>query len=154
MTTCTRILEFDAAHRVLRHESKCATLHGHRYKVEITCSARKLDDVGRVIDFGVIKQKVGTWIDDHWDHTTLVNAEDVDLLEWCDLQAQGPHGNRAPYVFPCEPTAENIAARLLHQAQLLIGRDGLDVIHVRCWETPNCYADAHPPDMLAPGNLP
>ena len=34
MITCTRRIEFDAAHRILNHESKCKMLHGHRYVVE------------------------------------------------------------------------------------------------------------------------
>jgi 6-pyruvoyl-tetrahydropterin synthase len=32
MPQCTRVMTFDAAHRVLRHESKCASLHGHTYR--------------------------------------------------------------------------------------------------------------------------
>jgi 6-pyruvoyltetrahydropterin/6-carboxytetrahydropterin synthase len=76
-----RRLEWDAAHRVLRHESKCATLHGHRYIALVTCSAPELDACGRVIDFGVVKEVVGLWIDDNWDHTTLVNRDDHDLIE-------------------------------------------------------------------------
>lgn len=142
MTTCTRYLEFDAAHRVMRHESKCATLHGHRYKVAVCCQAPKLDDVGRVVDFGVVKAKVGAWIDEHWDHTTIANEADVNLLSF--VEDEHATGKRAPFVFPGEPTAENMAMYLLHKAQELLGDDsGLTVVHVRVWETPNCYADAH-----------
>ena len=43
--TCTRLLAWDAAHRIPRHESKCAALHGHRYTAEITCAAEALDDI-------------------------------------------------------------------------------------------------------------
>ena len=32
--TCTRRIEFDAAHRVMGHEGKCKHLHGHRYALE------------------------------------------------------------------------------------------------------------------------
>jgi len=142
MKTCTRILEFDAAHRVMRHESKCATLHGHRYKVEITCAADELDEVGRVIDFGVVKLKVGGWLDTRWDHTTIVNQDDSPLLDWT-MRDHKVCGKRQPYIFPGEPTAENMAAHLLDIAQELIGNEGLRVVHVRVWETPNCYADAH-----------
>ena len=58
MITCTRRLEWDAMHRIPRHESKCAAFHGHRYAAEITCSAPELDDLGRVVDFGVVAQRV------------------------------------------------------------------------------------------------
>ena len=40
------------------HESKCAHLHGHNYKFEFHCTAGSLDNVGRVIDFSDIKEKL------------------------------------------------------------------------------------------------
>jgi len=137
---CTRLLEFDAAHRVMRHESKCATLHGHRYKVEVTCEAAELDYVGRVVDFGMIKSTFGKWLDDNMDHTTIVNEADNDLLTWT-ANDHRERGKRAPYVFPGEPTAENLAKHLLEKADDLLGKGGLRVCKVRVWETPNCYAD-------------
>lgn len=142
--SATRKIAWDAAHRVLRHESKCGTLHGHRYVAEITCEAVQLDDVGRVIDFGVVKEIIGKWVDDHFDHTTLVNPEDLRLLAWCVEDAKN-HGKRLPYVMPGEPTAENIAAFLLTKGQALLdaaGSNHITVTHVRVWETTNCYADA------------
>ena len=56
--TCTRRLCFEAGHRVYGHESKCANLHGHSYKVErgLRSGAGR---VGRVIDFSVLKEKIG-----------------------------------------------------------------------------------------------
>jgi 6-pyruvoyltetrahydropterin/6-carboxytetrahydropterin synthase len=133
-------LEWDAAHRVLRHESKCANLHGHRYKAEITCAA-KLDPLGRVVDFGRVKEIVGTWIDDNWDHTTLANEEDAVLISFVEDQGLG----RNVYTFEGEPTAENIALALLQISQSLLDAAGVRVRveRVRVHETPNCWADAH-----------
>ncbi len=135
--TCTRRLEWDAAHRVLRHESKCASLHGHRYVAEITCQAPKLDPVGRVVDFGVIKEVVGKWIDDNWDHTTLYNDEDTALADFVAAQ-----GKRPGYRFFGEPTAENIASELLLVTQRLLRDAGsaVTVTNVKIFETPNCSA--------------
>lgn len=133
-------MEWDAAHRVLRHESKCSTLHGHRYVAEITIEAAKLDAVGRVIDFAVVKERVGRWIDDHWDHTTLVNVDDANLKAFC-LGEHREAGKKRPFLFDGEPTAEIIAAKLLDVAQDLIGED-LTVTNVRIYETPNCFAEA------------
>lgn len=142
--SATRKVAWDAAHRVLRHESKCGTLHGHRYVAEITCEANELDAVGRVIDFGVMKTVIGAWVDEHWDHTTLVGCQDASLLEWCVDEAKRL-GKRLPYVLESEPTAENIAAALLRKGQQLLDDAGFDhirVVKVRVWETTNCYADA------------
>ena len=138
MMTITRRLEWDAAHRVLRHESKCSTLHGHRYAALLTVSAPELDPCGRVIDFGVVRERVGTWIDANWDHTTLVNRADENLLLFCDRDHIA--GKRSPYVFEGEPTAENIAATLLAIARALLEGTGVRVDAVTVYETPNCSA--------------
>jgi 6-pyruvoyltetrahydropterin/6-carboxytetrahydropterin synthase len=135
MRTCTRRLEFDAAHRVARHESKCVNLHGHRYAVELTCDAAKLDDLGRVIDFSVIKAKVGAWIDERWDHGALLSEEDGELIAFC--QAQGWR----VYTMKQNPTAENIAAELWHVATRLLAPEDVFLAKVRVYETPNCWAE-------------
>lgn len=136
-----RKLEFDAAHRVLKHESKCGTLHGHRYTVQLEVSATELDGVGRVIDFGVLKGIVGRWLDDHFDHTTIVNEDDSGLLEFC-LKEHGTLGKKPPYIIHGEPTAENIAKEIFEQAEhLLAGADrAIRVEKVTLYETPNCWA--------------
>lgn len=142
MITCTRVLEFDAGHRVMNHESKCATLHGHRYRVEVTAHGAlggTLDGIGRVIDFSVLKAKVGGWIDSMWDHTTLVFKDDLRTLE--ALQ-QLPRF-KEPWVSPFNPTAENMADYLLRTIcpDVLAGT-GVQVVHIKVWETPNCWAEA------------
>lgn len=160
--TATRRLEFDAAHRVLRHESKCRHLHGHRYKVDLTVGAPELDALGRVVDFGCVKQIVGKWIDDNWDHNILLHPNDPILdcfppatddesermMGGEQQQLASMFGGKPPYLFPAgtNPTAENIAAELHRIAsRLLRQHDGaLLVTRVRVWETPNCYADFTP----------
>lgn len=139
MVTITKRLEWDSAHRVLRHESKCGTLHGHRYAAEIEVAADALDSVGRVVDFGVVKQKVGAWIDEHWDHTTLVNSDDIMLHSFCETEHES-RGKRPPYVFRCEPTAENIAIELYNVAGKLLDGAGVRVIAVTIYETPTARA--------------
>lgn len=138
--TCTRRLEFDAAHRVPRHESKCRTLHGHRYVVEITAQADHggLDACGRVIDFGVLKERVGGWLDREWDHTTLVDGtQDAALADFLDAQGYPKRVVR----LDGPPTAEVMAQVILHRADTLLAGSGVSVVKVRLYETPNCYAE-------------
>lgn len=138
MISCTRRLEFDAAHRVLRHESKCRHLHGHRYRVELTCSAHALDDIGRIIDFGVIKEICGTWLDTYWDHGTILHQEDKELIELCRRNAW------KVYVLPENPTAEVMAHHLLDLFTALLKSKQVTLLKVVVWETPNCWAEATP----------
>lgn len=134
MKRVTRKIEFDAGHRLVGHESKCRNLHGHRYVAEIEVGAEDLDEVGRVIDFGVVKQLVGGWVDEHWDHGMLINVEDKELVELC-RKSGWKH-----YVMCSEPTAENLVvdlfARAVRELPLYV-----KVLSVRLYETPNCWAD-------------
>lgn len=141
MITVTRRLEFDAAHRVLGHEGKCKNLHGHRYVAEIKVWANGLDTLGRVIDFSVIKEKVGKWIDERWDHNVLLNSSDpiahhISMLE---------NEDKSPYLFMSKnPTAENIAKELYEVASHILKSDIIQIKRVRIYETPNCWADYIP----------
>lgn len=144
--TCTRSIEFDAGHRVLNHESKCAHLHGHRYKIMVTAAMDdpdQLDGIGRVIDFGQVKRILGGWIDSNWDHGMLLH-EDDPIAEGLRGMKVGP--DREPqkvWLLPYNPTAENIARYLIEDTCPELFRDsGITIIAVRVWETPNCYADA------------
>lgn len=136
---CTRRLEFDAAHRVKRHESKCKNLHGHRYVVEITVSAPELDALGRVVDFGVMKEKLGSWIDEHWDHQTILWEEDRTLGNAIAGETTQPI-----YYLPYNPTAENMAKYLLEKICPTLFSAPLKVERIKLWETPNCSAEATP----------
>lgn len=153
MPQITRKLEFDSGHRVLNHEGKCANLHGHRYVAEITVSALGLDDIGRVVDFSLIKSLVGKWIDDNWDHNILLNESDPlyqcymnpVLLRHGDggIQAGDVFFNKEPFLIPNgkNPTAEVMAEILFNIACELLIIHGITVERVRLYETPNCWAD-------------
>ncbi len=136
--TCTRRLEFDAAHRVMLHESKCKYLHGHRYVVEASFSANELDALGRVIDFGVIKSRLGKWLDEYFDHNTILHEADSPLGEMIAQQLA-----QNIYYLPYNPTAENIARYLLEEiCPPMFADSAITCTHIRVYETPNCYADA------------
>lgn len=135
MITITRKLEADVGHRLMGHESKCRNVHGHRYVFEVEVSADELDTVGRVIDFSVIKEKLGGWLDEHWDHAFLFQKGDPieSFLE--------AHDQRR-FMMMVPPTAENIAHLFRGVAIDLMAEHGIKVESVRVWETPNCFATA------------
>ncbi len=137
--SCTRKLEFDAAHRVMLHESKCRHVHGHRYVVEASFEAKKgLDALGRVIDFGVVKEKLGAWIDAQWDHATILNIKDKKLGDAIAAQTE-----QVVYYMDENPTAETMATYLLQVVcPRLFAEEEVVCTHIRLYETPNCFADA------------
>ena len=136
---CTRRIEFDAAHRVLEHESKCKNLHGHRYAIEASFSADGLDSLGRVVDFGVIREKLGAWVDENWDHTTILFEKDKTLgKSISDITGQ------TIFYLPTNPTAENMAAYLLETiCPKLFADMNISCVSIRLQETPNCSVVAN-----------
>lgn len=134
--SCTRKIAFDTAHRVMLHEGKCKYVHGHRYTVEATFTARTLDDLGRVVDFGVIKELLGGWIDTHWDHTLILWDKDEAL--GASIAAQT---GQTVYYLPMNPTAENLATYLMDRiCPRLFAQHAILCTHIIIHETPNCSA--------------
>jgi 6-pyruvoyltetrahydropterin/6-carboxytetrahydropterin synthase len=138
LLTCSRRLEFDYGHRLLKHESKCAHAHGHRGVVEIECSASELDSVGRIIDFSAVKELVGGWIDANWDHAFIYFDEDERMAAFLET------GEQRRYSLAAEPTAENLVRHLGVVASGLLAGRGISVVRVRLYETPNCFAEWRP----------
>lgn len=137
MITCTRLIQFCAGHRVVGHENKCANVHGHNYTAEIYAQALGLDSIGRVIDFSVLKERVGGWIDEHLDHTFIASPEEDEDL----VVAIEEINNKRVYFLPSNPTAENIASHLLNVICPTVMKDtGVEVVKIVLWETPNCHA--------------
>lgn len=93
-----------------------------------------------VIDFGIIKVKLGGWIDEILDHTTMFQKGDLVMETMSEHCAQ--HDMKPWVPMLNAPTAENIAQLLLDRGNILLATFGVTVVHVRVWETPNCYADA------------
>jgi 6-pyruvoyltetrahydropterin/6-carboxytetrahydropterin synthase len=135
MNTCTRRLEWDMGHRVPLHSGKCRSPHGHRYAAEVTCRASALTPEGFVVDFGVVKQLLGGWIDDHLDHAFSVQERDPleSALRGVDAKL---------FIMRDAPTAEHLAALLLERGRNLLFSQNVEVVRVRVYETPNCWADA------------
>lgn len=142
--TCTRRLTFCAGHRIAQHESKCAHLHGHNYVAWIKCGARNLDRAGRVVDFGVIKERVGGWIDKNWDHGMILEESDRAAVALAEAFSARVSVRQKLYLMDAPPTAENMAAELFRAAQPLLEPAGVDVLCVRLDETENCSAEWHP----------
>jgi 6-pyruvoyltetrahydropterin/6-carboxytetrahydropterin synthase len=106
--------------------------------VEATFAAQALDRIGRVVDFGVIREKLGGWIDAHWDHAAILHEADRALGA-----AIAKETGQEVFYLPDNPTAENLARYLKETVcpQLFAGLSAA-CTRIRVYETPNCYADA------------
>jgi 6-pyruvoyltetrahydropterin/6-carboxytetrahydropterin synthase len=109
-------------------------LHGHNGKVTFYCEARsgELDDVGRVIDFSVIKSTLCEWLETNWDHKFLIWKDDPhkDALIAIDPDGVVP--------VPFNPTAENLADHLLRVIGPQVLPKGIYLTRVEFMETGKC----------------
>ncbi|WAC92231.1 6-carboxytetrahydropterin synthase QueD [Mycobacterium sp. Aquia_213] len=109
-TSVTRKFSFEAAHQLQWHQGKCASLHGHSYRFDVTVAGNLSQD-GIVVDFADIKTAVDKHVLGDYDHAYL-----NDFLP--------------------NPTAELIAADI---ADRLLAA-GLAVNTVTVYETASCSA--------------
>lgn len=149
-----RFHDFSYGHRVTGHENKCRHLHGHNGRVYFTCTAQELDQVGRVIDFSVIKEKLCNWVEENWDHKFLAWQKDALMLRISNLQyIRGKQPSESIdreanamltdsiVWLPFNPTAENMAEYLVTVVgpKQLHGT-GVKLVSVRIDETIKCSA--------------
>lgn len=163
--TVIRSHEICAGHRVVGHESKCRHLHGHNYKFHFKvapkvpytvmheadfASLKQLDDVGRVIDFSVVKTTLCQWLEDNWDHKflhweedPLIKALQVDC-ELCDeTTGQDVRDfDNSLVSLPFNPTAENLAAYMVNViGPQLLDEHGVQLVECTIEETSKCHVN-------------
>lgn len=135
MITVERYHDISMGHRVVGHENKCRHLHGHNYRIHFVCTATELDPLGRVIDFGVVKQLLCDWLEQHWDHRMMLWEQDPLLPSLEDIVPEDL------VLVPFNPTAELMAQYLVEVVgpQQLEGT-GVQLVSVRIDETRKCSA--------------
>lgn len=143
-----RYHDISCGHRVHGHESKCAHLHGHNYRIHFVCVAEnggrhpidnsrisELDKIGRVIDFGIIKEKLCMWVEQFWDHSFLMWDRDPALDSMIKIDPLGI------WTSPFNPTAENMAEFLVNTIGPIVLREtGVTLKSVTIEETAKCWA--------------
>ena len=100
-----------SAHYVRGYQGKCKDLHGHTWKIEVTVAGERLNGIGMLEDFAVLKMKLKEFLA-ALDHVCL---------------------NDLPYFKDVNPTTENIAKYVYGGFGKLIAP--LKVKAVRAWES-------------------
>lgn len=138
--SAVRKIHFCYGHRVMNHESKCATAHGHNGVIWVYARPKSgLDVLGRVVDFSVLKDKIGGWVDKYWDHNFLVYMQDTKVLEGLALMPR----KKEPFICDFNPTAENMAEFLLRSiCPDLMADYEIEIYKVEIYETENCKVEA------------
>lgn len=117
---------FAAAHNLREFHGKCEDLHGHNWFVEVKIRARETDNIGLVMDFGLIK-------------THLKNV--LELIDHKYLNEM-PEFKDGP-TRETNPTSENIAKFIFDRLAPPIKEEskGRAWLHsVSAWESDNASA--------------
>jgi len=118
----TKQFHFEAAHQLPNHRGKCARLHGHSYRLEVSVRgpinpARGASDDGMVLDLDEIKHIVQAAVISQVDHYNL-----NDLID-------GP------------TTAERIAHWIWDRLEQVSPAFAELLWRVRLWETATGYVE-------------
>ncbi|MEN8262080.1 MAG: 6-carboxytetrahydropterin synthase QueD [Nitrospirota bacterium] len=110
--------QFAAAHQLREYKGKCEALHGHNWRIQVTVSSDKLDDLGMVIDFHELKDMT---------NETIASLDHSFLNE----------------VFPfteINPSSENMAKWIFESIKKKIGNKAISLSSVTVWENETASA--------------
>jgi len=99
MFVLRKSFSFEAAHRLVHHDGKCARLHGHSWKLTVELRGKELYDGGpkrsMLIDYGDITAIVKPFLDSFLDHHYLNETLQTDsptsefVAQWLHGQLKG-----------------------------------------------------------------
>ena len=117
IVSVTKEIDFAAAHHLREYNGKCARLHGHNYRLQVTVTGT-INDIGMVVDFGVIKKYL-KMLDEVLDHQ---NLDDVLCFQ---------------------STAENMVCFIADflNARFMLEGQKYRVTRVKLYETPTSFAE-------------
>ena len=114
MISISKTFKFDAAHRLPYHEGKCANLHGHEYRLQVEITG-KVNSVGMICDFGVLK--------------SIVNGAFLEVYDHCYLNE-----------FYENPTAELMIDNMAEVLRIDFKATNLKLVQLKLWETSDSFA--------------
>ena len=112
------VARFDAQHVMHGMDGPEGELHSHDYRIDVTASRARLDDLGMVVDLDVLQAAV----DDVVRKVKGMNLDDI--------------------VVPREPesvTVEALAQWIHGEVSRAIAGTGVDDLHIRAWETDDAF---------------
>jgi 6-pyruvoyltetrahydropterin/6-carboxytetrahydropterin synthase len=109
---------FSSAHRLRNYKGKCENLHGHNWKVSVTVRGQNLDNIGLLIDFHIVKEKL---------------KEVIGVLDHTDL-------NSIAFFKKINPTSENICFYIYRKMKSTLKKYSVEIKRVDVWESDKQYA--------------
>ena len=109
---------FAAAHQLRNYKGRCERLHGHNWKVQVTVTARELNEIGLGMDFTEIKDAL----------QNILESVDHHFL------------NDLPMFKSRNPSSENIAKWVSERLSEHLDDGNVQVARVTIWESEDACA--------------
>lgn len=139
IVSITKVFRFEMAHALHGHGGRCAHIHGHSYRLEVTIKGTPINepsrpDNGMVMDFAELKSIVKRHILDRFDHALLLSGRDRQ-----SFPDSGELFKRLEYT-TFQPTCENL---VLEMARVLCAQlpPTVAIRRLRLYETATSYAE-------------
>ncbi len=130
-----REFHWEMGHRLPFHESGCANIHGHSYKLWVELEG-SLDEHGMLMDYGDMKTLVAPVIEP-LDHAFLCDDEDEIMKRFLATTSF-----KCLHV-PFHSTAENLVEYLLDKLWTVFeAHENISGIRLRLQETDISYAES------------
>jgi 6-pyruvoyltetrahydropterin/6-carboxytetrahydropterin synthase len=135
----TKEFRFEMAHALHGHRGKCAQIHGHSYRLEVTVKGTPINDPSRpdhgmVMDFAELKAIVKEHILDRFDHALLLSERDRHVFP----DAGGLFKQLEFTSF--QPTCENLMLEMVRLLNHYLPPD-VTIGRLRLYETATSYAE-------------
>ncbi len=109
---------FAGAHQLRGYKGKCEKLHGHNWKVQVSVTAERLNEIDLAIDFNELK-KIANEVVSPLDHAFL-----NDVFPFTEKN----------------PSSENIAKWIYESMKKKINDDNVHISVVTVWESETASA--------------
>ena len=123
--TYTHNIGLSCAFRQWQTESHCHFLHGYALQVELEFEAKQLNDENWVQGFGDLKP-VKAWLEDMFDHKTLVAEDDPKLKLFTLMFVEGMIDMKVVPTTGCEAFA-----RIVYEGVKQLGFNNLQWVTIR-----------------------
>lgn len=112
--------EFSAAHFLKLTDGSWERRHGHNWKVSVLMRSEKLDSMGVVVDFEMLKPAL---------KTVLAEFQQTSFNEHPDFKNE-----------KMNPSTENIAKLICERLSKTVKSPNAKIVKVTVWETPEASA--------------
>ena len=139
----TKEITFDSAHMLSYYDGKCANLHGHTYKLQVTLEGNVGDVSHMVLDFNILKEVLNESVMNVFDHAVIFsdaklrNEAEDNLYAWAET-----YNKKYAVILNGKTTCEDMAPYIkrLIEMELELRKITCNV-SIRLWETPTSFAE-------------